>query len=144
MSRHFLNRVRERIKKRRPKKQRIDLHQSKLDDLTLWLEFLDHARVGISLNKIAIGQPTHISWSDACPYGIGGYNLRGFAWRIKIPETSPLQGDKRLNNLFEFIGMVVNLWIECLNSSPASGCILAIGDNTSAIGWLFSSGKMPT
>jgi hypothetical protein len=40
--------------------------------------------------------------------------------------------------------MAVNVWIECLDSSPASECILAIGDNTSAIGWLFSSGKMPT
>jgi hypothetical protein len=144
MSRHFLNRVRERIKKQGPKKQRIDLHQSELNDLALWLEFLDHAKAGISLNKITIRHPTRISWSDACPYGIGGYDLGGFAWRIKIPETSPLQGDKRFNNLFEFIGMAVNVWIECLDSSPASECILAIDDNTSAIGWLFSSGKMPT
>jgi hypothetical protein len=101
MSRHFLNRVHDRIKKRRPKKQRIDLHQSELDNLALWLEFLNHAKVGISLNKITIRHPTRISWSDACPYGIGGYNLGGFAWRIKIPATSPLQGDKRFNNLFE-------------------------------------------
>jgi hypothetical protein len=144
MSRHFLNRIRNRIKRRRPKKQRIDLHQSELDDLTLWLDFLDQARVGISLNRITIRQPTRISWSDACPYGIGGYNLSGFAWRIRIPPTSPLLGDKRFNNLFEFIGMAVNVWVECLDTSHDSGCILAIGDNTSAIGWLFSSGKMPT
>jgi hypothetical protein len=144
LSRHFLNRVRERIKRRRPKKQRIDLHQSELDDLQLWLEFLDQAKGGISLNRIAIRQPTRISWSDACPYGIGGYNLHGFAWRIRIPSTSPLCGDKRFNNLFEFIGMAVNVWIECLDTSTDSECILAIGDNTSAIGWLFSSGKMPT
>jgi hypothetical protein len=126
MSRHFLNRVRERIKKRRPKKQQIVLHQSELDDLALWLEFLDHAKVGISLNKITIQHPARISWSDACPYGIGGYNLGGFAWRIKIPEMSPLQGDKRFNKLFEFIGKAVNVWIECLDSSPASKCILRL------------------
>jgi hypothetical protein len=144
LSRHFLNRVRERVKRRRPKKQRIDLQQIELDDLRLWLEFLDQAKAGISLNRIAIRQPTRLSWSDACPYGIGGYNLHGFAWRIRIPSTSPLFGDKRFNNLFEFIGMAVNVWIECLDTSTESECILAIGDNTSAIGWLFSSGKMPT
>jgi hypothetical protein len=144
LSRHFLNRVRERIKRHRPKKQRIDLQQAELDDLKLWLEFLDQAKGGISLNRIAIRQPTWISWSDACPYGIGGYNLRGFAWQIRIPSTSPLFGDKRFNNLFEFIGMAVNVWIECLHTSTESECILAIGDNTSAIGWLFSSGKKPT
>jgi hypothetical protein len=54
MSRHILNRVCKWIKKREPKKQRIDLHQSKLNNLALWLEFLDHAEAGISLYKIAI------------------------------------------------------------------------------------------
>jgi hypothetical protein len=144
MSRHFLNRIWNRIKRRRPKKQQIDLHQSKLDDFTLWLDFLNQARVGISLNRITIRQPTRISWLDACPYRIGGYNLSGFAWRIRIPLTSPLFGDKRFNNLFKFIGMAVNVWVKCLDTSHNSGCILAIGDNTSAIGWLFNSGKMPT
>jgi hypothetical protein len=77
--------------------------------LRLWLDFLDQAKVGISLNRITIRQPTRISWSDACPYRIGGYNLLGFAWRIRIPSTSPLFGDKRFNNLFEFIGMAMNV-----------------------------------
>jgi hypothetical protein len=50
---------------------RIDLHQSELNGFALWLEFLDHAKVGISLNKITIRHMTRIS----C-----GYNLRGLAW----------------------------------------------------------------
>jgi hypothetical protein len=57
---------------------------------------------------------------------------------------SPLVGDKRFNSLFEFIGMAVNIWIECLDPSTESECVLAIGDNTFPIGWLFSSGKMTT
>jgi hypothetical protein len=75
----------------------------------LWLELFDHAKAGISLNKIAIQQPAHISWSEACSYGIGSYNLGGFAWRIKTPVMSLLQGDKRFNKLLKFIGMAFNV-----------------------------------
>ena len=32
--------------------------------------------------------------------------------------------------------MVVNVWISCLEPESDQACILAIGDNTSAIGWL--------
>jgi hypothetical protein len=49
----------------------------------------------------------------------------------------------KVNNLLEFIGMVVNVWIECIDSADAHECILALGDNTSAIGWLFSTSKFP-
>ena len=32
--------------------------------------------------------------------------------------------------------MAVNIWLECLRPGSSESCILAIGDNTSAIGWL--------
>jgi hypothetical protein len=39
--------------------------------------------------------------------------------------------------------MVVNVWLECLDAVPGSlPCILALGDSTSAIGWLFKSSKL--
>ena len=39
--------------------------------------------------------------------------------------------------------MVVNVWLECLDA-PANDqpCILAIGDSSSAIGWLFKTSKL--
>jgi hypothetical protein len=39
--------------------------------------------------------------------------------------------------------MVVNVWLECEASQSPHQCILALGDNTSAIGWLFTSSKFP-
>jgi hypothetical protein len=36
--------------------------------------------------------------------------------------------------------MVVGIWLEIKAASDSSECILALGDNTLAIGWLFQSG----
>jgi hypothetical protein len=38
--------------------------------------------------------------------------------------------------------MVVGIWLEIKAASDSSECILASGDNTSAIGWLFQSGRV--
>jgi hypothetical protein len=38
--------------------------------------------------------------------------------------------------------MVVGVWLEIKAASDSSECILALGDNTSAIGWLFRSGRV--
>jgi hypothetical protein len=43
------------------------------------------------------------------------------------------------NNFLEFFGMVVNVWLTCLEHPNSSESLLAVGDNTSAIGWLFRS-----
>jgi hypothetical protein len=37
---------------------------------------------------------------------------------------------------------VVGIWLEIKAASDSSECILALGDNTSAIGWLFQSGQV--
>jgi hypothetical protein len=96
------------------------------------------------MNQITIRQPSRLTWSDSCPFGVGGYNLQGRAWRFPIPSSSPIFGSNLVNNLLEFLGMVIGIWLICLEPDNPSECILAIGDNTSAIGWLFKSGWMPT
>jgi hypothetical protein len=89
------------------------------------------------VDRITIRQPTQLCISDTYPWGIAGYSLRGHGWRIVIPHCTPLRGDSRFNNLFEFIGMAVAAWLECLDSAPtAEECILALGDNTSALRWI--------
>ena len=41
--------------------------------------------------------------------------------------------------------MVVNIWLECLNAAGKSySCILTLGDNTSAVGWLHNSSRLDT
>jgi hypothetical protein len=143
LARHFLSRLRDRVKKRRHKKQSISLSGEELDDLRLWVKFLTTAHLGISMNRVTIRQPTRICISDACPWGIAGYSLRGPAWRIVIPHCTPLRGDSRFNNLFEFIGTAVTAWLECLDSDDGTEeCILALGDNMSALGWIYRSSRV--
>jgi hypothetical protein len=38
--------------------------------------------------------------------------------------------------------MVVNIWIMCQDASNAKECLLALGNNTSTIGWLYKSGRI--
>ena len=83
---------------------------------------------------------------DSCSFGISGLLLSGRAWRIRIPDSSPIYGLDIANNVLEFFGMMVTIWfvlIECDESGGKQECILALlGDNTSAIRWLFKSGKL--
>jgi hypothetical protein len=74
---HFLTRLRLRIGKHRHKNQELSLNQAEIDDLDLWLDFLQQAQGGISLNHITTWMPSKICWSDLCPFGIGGFLLWG-------------------------------------------------------------------
>ncbi len=97
------------------------------------------------MNRVTIQQPSKIGWSDSCPFGIGGFLLSGRAWRVKIPKSSPIYGADIANNVFEFLGMAVTVWLaitECTELGDKQACILALGDNTSAIGWLYKSSKL--
>ena len=144
LSRHFLGRLRERIDREAFRKATITFSQDEIKDLMLWKRLLVKAADGISLNLVVARSPSRVCWSDACPFGMGGYSASGRAWRIRIPPSSPLYGHPKINNLLEFLAMVVNVWLEIEDSSDDHHCILALGDNTSAIGWLFTSSKFPS
>ena len=144
IARHFLGRLRARLtpRPRNPNSRRLILTEMEVDDLSLWKSILLRANLGVSLNLLVTRQPDRICWSDACPYGIGGYSLSGMAWRIRIPHGSLVRGHPGVNNLLEFIGMTINIWLECLQPDSEHSCILAIGDNTSAIGWLHNTSRL--
>ena len=82
LSRHFLNRIRLRLKVRKHKKQALSLTQNEIDDFDLWIFFLSQAKAGTSMNQMTTRRPTKICWSDSCPFEIGGLLLSGRAWRI--------------------------------------------------------------
>jgi hypothetical protein len=68
---------------------------------------------------------------------MGGYSVNtGKAWRWEFPkEFATLLTLK--NNQLEFLASVTTIWLELLASStPPLSCLLALGDNSSAIGWL--------
>ena len=142
ITRNFLGRLRALLLPRRNDNHIVRLGTEDLADVGLWKTILTRANRGISMNLIATREPDRICWSDACPWGVGGYSLSGRAWRIQIPQSSVVRGHQGVNNLLEFMGMVVNVWLECLDRTSTQPCILAIGDNTSAIGWLFRTASL--
>jgi hypothetical protein len=73
--------------------------------------FLDIAKNGIDMNLIAFRCPTHIYWSDSCPFGLGGYSDEGFAWRFEISEELRFRAS---NNLFEYVASIISPWVNML------------------------------
>ena len=106
-----------------------------LRDLDTMLLFLKKAANGLSLNNLVFRKPDFIYRSDASEFGIGGYNIQsGIAWRIELLIDCRLRSS--LNSL-EFIGCVVNIWIDHFHQSlHKEACILSQTDSTSALGWL--------
>jgi len=93
---------------------------------------------GVSTDNLTFTKITTHLITDACEYGIGGFNIdTGFAWRHKLP----LWMTKSFHiNLIEFIASVVAIWLELLqNKSIKHPKILALSDNSSTIGWLYKS-----
>ena len=147
LSRHFLNEVRAKcLSVPRRKGQHIRFTEEELNDLKLWLEFLNTAKGGISINLLVLRTPTRIAWSDSCPFGLGGYTIKGTAWRIRVPSSCSFYGDDSVNNVLELLGMAISVLLllkEARDDAEKFPCLLVLGDNTSAISWLYKSGRVP-
>jgi hypothetical protein len=145
LCRHFLNEVRRRTSDRMRKEQVLRLSAEEIEDLKLWSEFLEVARDGMPIDLLTVRTPTHLGWSDSCPFGLGGYLSDGRAWRLRVPPRVIFYGDDTVNNVLEFLGMAVNVLL-MIDAAKEKGekypCILSLGDNTSAIGWMFKSSKL--
>jgi hypothetical protein len=109
LSRHFLNRLRRFLKSSQQSKQQFTLATDDVTDLLLWLEFLQSAHDGISLNRVVKRRPSKVCVSDSCPYGMGEFLLSGRAWRLKSPSNSVLYGDDIVNNILEFLAIIQRL-----------------------------------
>jgi hypothetical protein len=86
---------------------------------------------------MTIRKPTRLGFSDSCPFSLGGFTHKGQVWRILIPPDCAFYGESEINNLLEFLAMVVTIWliiIECAAKGSSEDCILALGNNTSGIG----------
>jgi hypothetical protein len=88
LSCHFLKEIRMKcLSVPRKKGQHIRFTEEEVKDLRLWQEFLDTAKGGLSINLLVVQTPTRLAWSDSCPFGLGGYTLKGRAWRIRVPRS---------------------------------------------------------
>lgn len=115
------------------------------DDLALWLEFLRLANQGFLMSLLTIHKPSGMSWSDLCPFGVGGYPLNSeLAWRLWIPKDAPFYGVNAANNVLEFLGMCVSVLLLLQESANETfPCLLTLGDNTLALGWMSKSSRLP-
>ena len=75
------------------------------------LGFLNIAKKGINMNLIAFRKPTHNYQSDSCPFGLGGFSNKGFAWHFEIPEELRFRAS---NNLLEYIALIITPWVDML------------------------------
>ena len=116
----------------------LALNEASKSDLRLWLQLLQQAQQGISLNLVTFRVPTLLLRSEACEHGIGGYNLRtGRAWRWQIPAHLRLRAS--LNSL-QFVASYWAIAIDhAYTSIPLLQCILSQTDSTSTAGWLHKS-----
>jgi hypothetical protein len=94
--------------------------------------FLDIAKNGIDMKLITFRQPTHVYQSDSCPFGLGGYLDKGFAWRFKMPEDLFFGAS---NNLLEYIASMISPWVNMLAGHLKRGdCALSMTDSSTSAG----------
>ena len=142
VGRYFLNRLRHLLQ-RCEKYGKQHLQRWEKEDLVLWQKFLSNAsQNGVSINNITYTEINSYIITDACEYGIGGYNLRtGAAWRLKLPNWMTTACHI---NLLEFIASVIGIWLEIINDeSTKYKRFRALTDNSSAVGWLYKSNFNP-
>jgi hypothetical protein len=141
LMRYYLNRLRHTLQKWKsdsfPKSQEKYLPKSALLDLQLWKDhFLPKIHEGISINIITYRRPSILCWSDACPKGMRGYNHEGLAWRWEIPQKYQKRVQNK-NNTLEFLASLLTVWFTIRSGvRHHHPCFLALGDNSSATGWL--------
>ncbi len=74
---------------------------------------------------------------DASEYGSGGFASHDRAWTYQIP----LELRNRAHiNILEYLAQIISIWIDIIEgTTKPEDCLLSIGDNTSALGWMRSS-----
>ena len=136
MARHFLSRLRFFHTKMHLYKT-YTLNRTMISDLEICLKLLEKTEKGVSLNAIVFRLPTRCYYEDACPRGLGGWNHLGEFYDFHIPEV--LLNRAHINDL-EFLASLIHPWMDIIRGKLKRGdCFLAMGDSTTATGWLHRS-----
>ena len=141
-ARHFMNNLRkmEYLARFKPK---IKLSHGAMEDLRLWLSFIESAEEGISINRVVFRKPTIVTYSDASEAGIGGYCPKNrVAWRHRFTEE---ENKAFTLNCKEYLASAIDMDFQLeLDPDPAPfPCILNETDSTTAMGWIRKSNHDP-
>lgn len=107
---HFLSRLRDLLWKAK-RRHWIVIPPACADDFRLMKVFLAQAWKGVSLNLLAYRRPTHVYYSDSCPFGLGGFSTAGHAWRFIIPGELRFRAS---NNLLEHMAAIITSWVDII------------------------------
>ena len=139
-ARHFINRIR-KDERRAETHRSTYLSKETKEDLKLWINFIEYARKGISINSVIFRTPTSVSISDACETGMGGYDpISGKMWRHKFTEEEQVSFTL---NAKEFLAAQISQELSLTDDDSPFPCHLNVGDSTVAEAWLYKSNHDP-
>ena len=131
---HFLSNIRHIQIIAAQRKHNVKLNVRTRKDLELAKTFIGKANQGISMNLLTFRRPDIVYICDDAEYGLGGFASHGRAWTYIIPQN--LRNRAHINVL-EYLAQIIAIWIDILEGkTKQEDCVLAMGDNTSAMGWL--------
>ena len=144
LSLHFLSRLQDCLTFMKAKniKRPLQLLKEEIEDAVLWEELLVQAHQGISMNGLVLRNPTCIGFSDSYPLRLGGFTHGGRGLRLKLNPALVALGEDISNNVLEFLGMAITLWLSLLKYEGLgleNELLLILGNNTSAISWIIRS-----
>ena len=94
------------------------------------------------MNGLVLQNPTRMGFSDSCPFGFAGFTHGGRGWQLKLNPALVAHGKDVSNNVLEFLGMAITLWLsllDCEELGLVNELLLILGDNTSVISWIIRS-----
>ena len=112
----------------------IRLNERAKEDLMLAKHFIDKVNKGVSMNLLTFRKPNIAYICDASEYNIGSFSSYGRAWSYII--LAELRNRSHIN-ILEYLAQIVSIWIDIIEGrTNKQDCILTMGDNTGALGWL--------
>ena len=105
-----------------------------MNDLHIFVKFIQQAQIGTSINNLVFRRPSHFCWDDSCPLGLDGYSASGLTWQFYIPPSLQSQ---YTNNVLEFLAQIVTIWFDIIAGfMPQFAYCLGCSNSSSTVGWM--------
>ena len=139
-ARHFINRLR-RLMEHADKFRSASITDEAKADLRLWIEFMQYASNGISINSVIFRKPTTIVLTDASEMGIGGYSpMNNILWRYQFTAD---EATTFTLNVKEYIAAIIGALLALEADDCNFPCVLSLSDSSSVVSWLHKSNHDP-
>jgi hypothetical protein len=125
------------LKKAKKRQAAVGIPEEVCQDLMLMDRVIKQANKGVDMNNLTNRLPNVVFKNDACPFGIGGYNIMGNSWRWIIP---PELRFRATNNLLEHLTNIASKkWGLLIGRIKKGDCVLTMSDSMVSTSWLRKS-----